>query len=69
MKPYASVSYYINDLVLGQSRDDFVEIDTEYEVGVEFGSEPRMYLWKLRIPKLRIIFTYSKEARGVKIRF
>ena len=69
MKPYASVSYYLNDLVLGQSEDDFVEIDTEYEVGVEFGSEPRMYLWKLRIPKLRIIFTYSEETRGVKIRF
>ena len=69
VKPYASVSYYIDDLILGETEEDFVTIDTEYEIGIEFGSEPRMYLWKLRIPKLRIIFTFSEEARGVKVRF
>jgi hypothetical protein len=67
--PFVSVSYFLRELDIGDSEEQFTRINTEYEAGLTFGSEPRMYLWKLRVPTLKVSFTYDGEVTGFKLRF
>jgi hypothetical protein len=67
--PFGSASYYLDELDIGLDDDLVTHIEREYELGLELGSSPRMYLWKLRIPELEISYVFGDDTRGIKIRF
>ena len=67
--PFAAVAYYLSDPKIGESEDNFTDVDEEYEIGLTFGSEPRMKLLGVRVPEIQISFTYGDNVKGFKIRF
>ncbi len=67
--PFAAASYFLDGLDLGSREGLGDEIDEEYEVGLVFGTNPRLKLWKIKIPELEVSFTYGDRIKGLKIRF
>jgi len=67
--PFVAASYYLSNPKIGESGDNFTRIDNEYEIGLTFGSKPRMRLWGVRIPEIQISYTFGDNVKGVKIRF
>jgi hypothetical protein len=69
LRPFASGSYFFDEFDVGVTKDLVNHIEKTYEIGVELGSEPRMYLWKVRIPEIEISYIFGDGVRGLKIRF
>ena len=69
IRPFASGSYFLDELDIGSSEDLVNEISEQYEIGFEIGSNPRMKLWKVRIPEIEISYVFGDGIRGFKIRF
>ncbi len=67
--PFASASYFLDDLELGTAEEIVAEITREYEIGLTFSTLPRMRLWKIKVPEVDISFTFADGVQGFKIRF
>jgi hypothetical protein len=67
--PFGAVAYYLSDPKIGASADNFQKIENEYEIGLAFGSEPRIKFWGVRIPEIQISYTFGDNVNGFKIRF
>ena len=67
--PFAAAAYYLSDPKIGESKDNFTSVKDEYEIGLTFGSEPRMKLWGVRVPEIQISYTFGDNVKGFKIRF
>ena len=69
MTPFASAGYFLDDLEIGESKELFTAIESDFEIGVTFSSEPRMYLKMIRVPNMKVSFNFGDEVKGFKIRF
>ena len=67
--PFAAAAYYLSYPKIGESKDNFTSVKDEYEIGLTFGSEPRMKLWGVRVPEIQISYTFGDNVKGFKIRF
>ena len=67
--PFVAAAYYLSDPKIGESEENFTKIENEYEIGLAFGSEPRIKLWGVRIPEIQISYTFGDNVNGFKIRF
>ncbi len=69
VKPYAKFSYFTDDLQLDTGATPVFDVSKQYELGLEFNVAPRLRLWKLSLPGLRISYVFGDDTRGVRIRF
>ena len=64
----AALCKFIDDLALVTESGALFEVDRQYEIGFEFGTEPRMRLWGIPLPKLKISYVFGDDFKGIKLR-
>ena len=67
--PSFKMRYYLNGLTMESPSGSTFDIVDRYEIGVKFGTDPRMKIWKLKIPRIRVTYDFSEDFSGVKIKF
>ena len=67
--PFVSASYYLDELELGTVDELVTEIERRYSIGVTFSTLPRKKLWKIKIPEIKLSYSFGDNVTGFKIRF
>ena len=64
---YAVNYLYLDDIEFVRPDDTQVTIDTEWEVGITFGTDPKMRWWKFAAPRFGISYRFGGELNAVRI--
>jgi hypothetical protein len=67
--PFVSASYYLDELELGAVDELATEIERRYSIGAAFSTLPRKKLWKIKIPEIKLSYSFGDKVTGFKIRF
>jgi hypothetical protein len=66
--PYGKATYYTDELEFEVPGTDGVAIDTRYEIGGTFGTDPRWRIWRVKMPRVRITYDFSGDLSGIRIK-
>jgi len=66
--PFASISYFLDKLEFGIDDELTYKLDRQFEIGLIFSTLPRMRIWKIKIPELKISYVVGEDVSGIKIR-
>lgn len=69
ISPFASVSYFFDELELGVVEELTNSVNRQLEIGLTFSTLPRMRLWKIKVPEIDVSFIYGDDYSGIKVRF
>lgn len=67
MHPYGKYGYYFESLVVEAPSGGDLLIRNETEIGATIQSSPRRLIWKIKMPRIKIGYTFGDGVKGVKI--
>jgi hypothetical protein len=44
------------------------DIDRQYEIGLEFNTDPRKTIWGIAMPRVKLGYVFGDDFKGIKIR-
>jgi hypothetical protein len=66
--PHAKYGYYFESLVLETPDGDPLTLRSETEIGAKIQTDPRWRIWKLKMPRIKISYTFGDGIQGLKIK-
>ena len=66
--PFGEIKNFIDDLEFETESGRLFEVDRQYELGLEFNTDPRKKIWGVALPRLKISYAFGDDFRGIKIR-
>ncbi len=66
---FTIIRHYFSGLVFERLGADPIEIDQQYEIGFTLGTEPRLRLWGLRLPRVGASFRFGGSLESYRINF
>jgi len=66
--PHAKYGYYFESLVLETPDGDPLTVRSETEIGAKIQTDPRWRIWKLKMPRIKISYTFGDGIQGLKIK-
>ena len=66
--PFGEIKHFTDDLEFKTVSGALFDIDRQYEIGLELGTDPRGKIWGIALPRLKISFAFGDDFRGIKIR-
>ena len=66
--PFASFSYFLDDLELGLEDEALFKEEKQLELGFELSTDPRIRIFNIKLPEIDVKFVFGDEFKGVKIR-
>jgi len=67
MHPYGKYGYFFESLVVEAPSGGDLHIRNETEIGAKIQSDPRKLFWKIKVPRIKIGYTFGDGVQGVKI--
>jgi hypothetical protein len=58
-----------SDLVFPRIGRGPIEIESQFEIGITFGTEPRMELWGVSLPRIGLSYRFGSDLRAYRINF
>jgi hypothetical protein len=55
--------------VIQRTGEEPLEIESTNEIGVTFGTTPRIKLWSVRLPRIGVGFRWGHNLRGIRLNF
>lgn len=55
--------------VIQRSGEEPLEIESTNEIGVTFGTTPKMTLWFVKLPRIGLGFRWGRNLRGIRLNF
>ena len=66
--PFGEIKNFVDDLEFETESGRLFQVDRQYELGLEFNTDPRKKIWGIALPKLKISYAFGDDFRGIKIR-
>jgi hypothetical protein len=67
--PYGKYGYYFESLLLETPEGDPLSVRNETEIGAKIQTDPRWKIWKLKMPRIKVSYTFGDGVQGLKIKF
>jgi hypothetical protein len=67
MTPHAKLEYFIDDLTLSDLEGHELDLKYRAEVGLKVGTQPRYRIWKLKIPRIKVSYSFGEDYSKFKI--
>ena len=68
LRPYGEIKRFADDLKLETESGALFDIDRQYEIGLEFNTDPRKIIWGIAIPRVKLGYVFGDDFKGIKIR-
>ena len=68
IRPFGEFKHYADELRFETESGALFDVNRQYELGIEFGAEPRKRIWGVTLPSLKISYAFGDDFRGIKIR-
>lgn len=66
--PFGEVKRFPDELVLVTESGALFDVRTQYELGLEFNTDPRKKILGIALPRLMLSYAFGDDFRGIKIR-
>ena len=66
--PFGQIKNFVDDLEFETGSGALFNVDRQYELGLEFNTDPRKKIWGIALPKLKISYVFGDDFKGIKIR-
>jgi hypothetical protein len=60
---------YFYDARIERDEGDPLTLEASHEIGIRFGTEPRIKLWFIRLPSIGLGYRWGENLRGVRLNF
>ena len=66
--PFGEIKHFTDELRFETESGALFDVTRQYELGLEFSTDPRKKVWGITLPRLKISYAFGDDFRGVKIR-
>ncbi len=66
--PYGKYGYYFDSLVLETPEGNSLNVRNETEIGAKIQTDPRWRIWKIKMPRIKISYTFGNGVQGLKLK-
>jgi len=68
IRPYGEIKRFADDLKFETESGALFDIDRQYEIGLEFNTDPRKKIRGIAIPRVKLSYVFGDDFKGIKIR-
>jgi hypothetical protein len=68
LRPYGEIKRFADDLKFETESGALFDIDRQYEIGLEFNTDPRIKIWGIAMPRVKLGYVFGDDFKGIKIR-
>lgn len=66
--PFGEVRRFIDTLEFVTESGAVFDVETQYEIGLEFNTDPRKKILGIALPRLKLSYVFGDDVKGIKIR-
>lgn len=66
--PFGEIKHFADNLEFETASGSIFDVDRQYELGLEFSTDPRKKLWGIPLPKVGLSYVFGDDFKGVKLR-